>query len=51
MVFDCIEFNDQIATIDILYDLAFLLMNLWHRGFPELGMQRRLFVSDFVGPL
>jgi uncharacterized protein len=36
-LFDCIEFNDQIATIDILYDLAFLLMDLWHRGFPELA--------------
>lgn len=36
-LFDCIEFNDRIATIDILYDLAFLLMDLWHRGFPELA--------------
>ncbi len=33
-LFDCIEFNDRIATIDVLYDLAFLLMDLWHRGFP-----------------
>ena len=30
-LFDCIEFNDQIATVDVLYDLAFLLMDLWHR--------------------
>lgn len=36
-LFDCIEFNAQIATIDVLYDLAFLLMDLWHRGFPELA--------------
>jgi hypothetical protein len=36
-LFDCIEFNDQIATNDILYDLALLLMDLWHRGFPELA--------------
>ncbi|WP_245458249.1 bifunctional aminoglycoside phosphotransferase/ATP-binding protein [Mesorhizobium sp. M6A.T.Cr.TU.016.01.1.1] len=36
-LFDCIEFNDQIASIDVLYDLAFLLMDLWHRGFPELA--------------
>ncbi|WP_307951214.1 phosphotransferase, partial [Sinorhizobium medicae] len=34
-LFDCIEFNDQLATVDTLYDLAFLLMDLWHRGFPE----------------
>lgn len=36
-LFDCIEFNEQIATTDVLYDLAFLLMDLWHRGFPELA--------------
>ncbi|WP_445678692.1 bifunctional aminoglycoside phosphotransferase/ATP-binding protein [Radicibacter daui] len=33
-LFDCIEFNDQIAKVDTLYDLAFLLMDLWHRGLP-----------------
>ena len=31
-LFDCIEFNEQIATVDVLYDLAFLLMDLRHRG-------------------
>jgi predicted kinase len=36
-LFDCIEFNDQIATVDVLYDLAFLLMDLWHRGYPEFA--------------
>jgi len=36
-LFDCIEFNDQIATIDVLYDFAFLLMDLWHRGLFELA--------------
>ncbi|CDX20679.1 conserved hypothetical protein [Mesorhizobium sp. ORS 3324] len=36
-LFDCIEFNDQIATVDVLYDLAFLLMDLWHRGFPQFA--------------
>ncbi|PWB82667.1 MAG: aminoglycoside phosphotransferase, partial [Methylocystaceae bacterium] len=30
--FDCLEFSDDLATIDILYDLAFLLMDLWRRG-------------------
>lgn len=29
--FDCIEFSETIATIDVLYDLAFVLMDLWHR--------------------
>lgn len=30
--FDCLEFDPALATIDTLYDLAFLLMDLWHRG-------------------
>lgn len=30
--FDCIEFSDRIARVDLLYDLAFLLMDLWFRG-------------------
>ncbi|RYE02871.1 MAG: aminoglycoside phosphotransferase [Sphingomonadales bacterium] len=30
--FDCLEFSGELATIDTLYDLAFLLMDLWHRG-------------------
>jgi aminoglycoside phosphotransferase family enzyme/predicted kinase len=28
-LFDAVEFNDEIACIDVLYDLAFLLMDLW----------------------
>ncbi|WP_454916510.1 bifunctional aminoglycoside phosphotransferase/ATP-binding protein [Xanthobacter sediminis] len=34
VLFDAIEFNDEIATCDVLYDLAFLLMDLWQRGLP-----------------
>jgi aminoglycoside phosphotransferase family enzyme/predicted kinase len=30
-LFDAIEFNDDISCVDVLYDLAFLLMDLWHR--------------------
>jgi uncharacterized protein len=30
-LFDCIEFSEDLATIDVLYDLAFLLMDLWER--------------------
>jgi uncharacterized protein len=29
VLFDAIEFSEDIATIDVLYDLAFLLMDLW----------------------
>lgn len=31
-LFDCLEFDEAMATTDVLYDLAFLLMDLWHRG-------------------
>lgn len=33
--FDAVEFNDEIACIDVYYDLAFLLMDLWRRGLPR----------------
>ena len=32
VLFDCIEFNDRLSEIDLLYDLAFLLMDLDFRG-------------------
>jgi uncharacterized protein len=32
VLFDAIEFSDEIASIDTLYDLAFLLMDLDHCG-------------------
>ena len=31
-LFDCLEFSAELASIDVLYDLAFLLMDLWQRG-------------------
>ncbi len=31
-LFDCLEFDKALARIDVLYDLAFLLMDLEHRG-------------------
>ncbi len=33
--FDCLEFDEELATIDVLYDLAFLLMDLLARELPE----------------
>jgi uncharacterized protein len=32
--FDCLEFNEALASIDVLYDLAFTLMDLLHRAQP-----------------
>jgi aminoglycoside phosphotransferase family enzyme/predicted kinase len=34
-LFDAIEFSDEIACIDVLYDLGFLLMDLWRRQLPR----------------
>ena len=31
-LFDALEFDERLATVDVLYDLAFLLMDLWQRG-------------------
>lgn len=48
-LFDCIEFDDALATIDVLYDLAFLLMDLWHRDLAtgaNLVLNRYLDVAD-----
>jgi aminoglycoside phosphotransferase family enzyme/predicted kinase len=33
--FDAIEFDERIATGDVLYDLAFTLMDFWERGLRE----------------
>ena len=33
-LFDGVEFNDEIACVDVLYDLAFLLMDLLKRDLP-----------------
>jgi aminoglycoside phosphotransferase family enzyme/predicted kinase len=33
-LFDGVEFNDEISCTDVLYDLAFLLMDLWRRRLP-----------------
>ncbi|HYD31420.1 MAG TPA: AAA family ATPase [Azospirillaceae bacterium] len=36
-LFDCIEFNDALAVIDVLYDLAFLVMDLEALGRRDLA--------------
>nr|WP_232372718.1 bifunctional aminoglycoside phosphotransferase/ATP-binding protein [Acuticoccus mangrovi] len=35
--FDAIEFSEEIAVIDVLYDLAFVLVDLEHRGRGDLA--------------
>ena len=48
-LFDCLEFSDDLATTDVLYDLAFLLMDLWRRGMcahANLALNRYLDEGD-----
>lgn len=52
VLFDAIEFDDAIATCDVLHDLAFLLMDLWTRGLhrhANLLFNRYLWICDDVG--
>jgi predicted kinase len=35
VLFDCLEFNEEYACIDVLYDLAFLVMDLLDRDLAE----------------
>jgi len=44
-LFDAIEFNDRLAISDVLYDLAFLLMDLIHR---DLGRQANLILNRYL---
>jgi aminoglycoside phosphotransferase family enzyme/predicted kinase len=37
VLFDALEFDSKLATIDVLYDLAFLLMDMEHRGLHTAG--------------
>jgi aminoglycoside phosphotransferase family enzyme/predicted kinase len=49
LLFDCVEFSEELATIDVLYDLAFLLMDLGHRGhqgFANLVLNRYLDLTE-----
>ncbi|MDB5433057.1 MAG: gluconate kinase [Caulobacter sp.] len=39
ILFDCIEFNDVLAEIDVLYDLAFLIMDLDFRRRRDAGVR------------
>ena len=44
-LFDALEFDEAMASIDLLYDLAFLLMDLEHRG---LGDAANLLFNHYV---
>ncbi len=44
-LFDAVEFNDDISCIDVFYDLAFLLMDLWHR---DLRRHANLVFNEYL---
>ena len=54
--FDCLEFDDDLASCDVLYDLAFLLMDLCEQGSSDAAnllfnryLDRSAFDEDAVG--
>ena len=44
-LFDCVEFSDEVACIDVLYDVAFLLMDLQHR---TLGVHAHVVYNEYA---
>ena len=48
VLFDALEFDEALATTDTLYDLAFLLMDLTHRG---LGAIAAAVLSQYLARL
>lgn len=45
VIFDCLEFNENLRWIDVMSDVAFLSMDLDHRGHPELS---RRFLNAYL---
>jgi predicted kinase len=45
VLFDCLEFDRALATIDTFYDLAFLLMDLIHR---DLGTHAQRLLNGYL---
>ena len=43
--FDALEFDERMATTDVLYDLAFLIMDLGHRDLPR---QQNLVLNAYL---
>ena len=39
LVFDCIEFNEEMRWIDVMNEIAFTTMDLEHRGRPDLAFR------------
>jgi len=44
-IFDCIEFNANLRWIDVMSEIAFLIMDLWHRDHANLA---RRFLNAYL---
>jgi aminoglycoside phosphotransferase family enzyme len=44
-LFDCIEFNPELRWIDVISEVAFVVMDLQHRGHPELAWR---FINHYL---
>jgi len=44
-LFDAVEFNEDISCIDVFYDAAFLIMDLWHR---DLRLHANLVFNEYL---
>jgi len=44
-IFDCIEFSASLRWIDVMSDVAFMMMDLWHRNHPDLA---RRFLNAYL---
>ncbi len=45
VIFDCIEFNDRLRTLDVLNEIAFFCMDLDYYGYPRLA---EAFRTDYL---
>lgn len=45
LLFDCIEFNEPFRFVDVMYDVAFTLMDLQAKGLNELG---NVFLNSYL---
>lgn len=49
VLFDCLEFDEALACTDVLYDLAFLVMDLIERGLPSHARLLLQIYGDITG--
>ncbi len=49
VIFDCIEFNDDLRWIDVMSEFAFLVMDLDHRGASALARRALNAYLEFTG--